>query len=1004
MMSVKTILLVENDQVSQTMYQKRLEREGYHMECAQDGQVALDILSERAPDLVLLDLMLPKVSGADVLRFMQADPRLTTVPVIIFSNAPLTEVPPDSALAQGTKRLLKSDCTFPKLLETIQESLAVEPELVVVEANKVPSTKSARKSKAAIKEEHHQDIIPPPDFDREIPKPLADFLAEAPTGIPKLREHSMGYIKAPETEAGQKHLSGLQQRAHALQASATEAGCARVALLLSAFENVLSGIKDKPAAITPSMLQTIAQAVDCLDGLLKTKDGYSAGPAIHAKVLVVDDDAVCNQVNVTSLKRANFKVDGVKDPAEALTMLESTQYDIVVLDVNMPGLSGFDVCEKMRRLPHNKKTPVIFVTAFSSFDNRKQSVLSGGNDFVSKPVSPVELALKVTINLIKARVEGIPEASLPAQPAAINGASRSPQPKAPGKNDEQISEDPPPAEPPSRLAPLPEAGIRNTRATVPQPEPKSDSAAPAKSGSAGKRDKGEPAGTDIHDRLRQSTAALESARANLEQESAERTRVETQWREQLNAAKALVSQTEAVLKDKEAQNAQLEKDLAGLRKAKDELQDKLTSEQQATAKSQQEIKELQTQLRQRAKELEHTKTTQEERTLQYTRSESELRDQVNKAKAASDAVELARKEKEMRCGQLEKEVAGLQQAREELQGKLAAGQQVAEKLQHEIKELQVGLGQQTAEKMRLETEWRGKFEAAAATAVRTETALKEKSTQNVQLEKDLTGLRKTKDELQDKLTSEQQAAEKLQRAHKEKETRCGQLEKEVTGLQKDVAGLQKDRDELQTKFSAEQQAAEKLQRAHKEKETRCGQLEKEVTGLQKDRDELQTRFSAEQQAAEKLLRAHKEKETRCGQLEKEVAGLQKDRDELQTRFSAEQQASTKSRQESKELGERLQQNITELERTKTGLEQESAKRTRLEAEQQNLFTAKEALNIELRALRETQAAREVEFRNKQKKLTDGLRENIQLLQSKLQEAEALGGDLASAPHGKSKSH
>jgi DNA-binding response OmpR family regulator len=955
MMSVKTILLVENDQVSQTMYQKRLEREGFHMECAQDGQVALDILSERAPDLVLLDLMLPKVNGADVLRFMQADPRLTTVPVIIFSNAPLTEVPPDSALAQGTKRLLKSDCTFPKLLETIQESLAAAPDFVVVEANKSPTSKAARKGKGAAKEEH-QDIIPSPDVDREIPKPLADFLAEAATIVPKLREHSMGYIKAPETEAGQTHLSGLQKRVHSLHTNATEAGCARVALLLSAFDNVLSGIKDKPAAITPSMLQTIAQAVDCLDGMLKSKDGYSAGPAIHARVLVVDDDAVCNQVNVTSLKRANFQVDGVKDPAESLTMLESTHYDIVVLDVNMPGLSGFDVCEKMRRLPHNKKTPVIFVTAFSSFDNRKQSVLSGGNDFVSKPVSPVELALKVTINLIKARVQGSSGAESPAQPAAINGASRSPQSKAQGKSDEQSPTDAAEAEPPSRLAPLPEAGTRNTRMAKPQTEPEADSAAsPAKSGPAGKRDTEETGGADIHDRLRQSTAALESARANLEQESAERNRVETQWREQLNAAKALVSQTEAVLKDKEAQNVQLEKDLAGLRKTKDELQDKLTAGQQAAAKSQQEIKELQDQLRQRAKDLEHAKTTQEERTLQYTRSESELREQVNKAKAASDAVELARKEKEMRCGQLEKEVAGLQQAREELQNKLAAGQQAAEKLHHEIKELQVGLGQQTAEKMRVESEWRGKFEAANTTAVRTEAALKEKQAQTAQLEKDLTGLRQS-------------------------------------------------RDELQTKFAAEQQATEKLQRAHKEKETRCGQLEKEVAGLQKDRDELQTRFSAEQQAAEKLLRAHKEKETRCGQLEKEVAGLQKDREELQTRFSAEQQVTAKSRQEIKELGERVQQNVAELERTKTSLEQESVKRTRLEAEQQNLITAREALNIELRALRETQAAREVELRNKQKKLAEGLRENIQLLQSKLQEAEALGGDLAGAPHGKSKSH
>src|SRR5690348_2273401 len=320
MMSVKTILFVENDLVSQSLYQKRLEREGFHLECAQDGQVAIDILSDHTPDLVLLDLMLPKVSGADVLRFMHADPRLTTVPVIIFSNAAMTEVPPDSPLAQGTKRLLKSDCTFPKLLETIQETLAAAPELVVVEAGKAASAKkpsSARpvpvhngngESKSA--HSHAASVTEP---ETKITKERADFLKEAQAIMPKIREHSMGYIKAPDSEAGQTHLSGLHQRVQLLNTGAGQAGCARVALLTGTFDTLLSGIMDKPSTITPSVLQSIAQAVDCLDGLLKNTDGYSVGPAFQARVLVVDDDTVCNHVNVTSLKRANFDTVGVKD-------------------------------------------------------------------------------------------------------------------------------------------------------------------------------------------------------------------------------------------------------------------------------------------------------------------------------------------------------------------------------------------------------------------------------------------------------------------------------------------------------------------------------------------------------------------------------------------------------------------------------------------------------------------------------------------------------------------
>lgn len=873
-MSVKTILFVENDLVSQSLYQKRLEREGFHLECAPDGQVAIDILSDHTPDLVLLDLMLPKVSGADVLRFMQADPRLTTVPVIIFSNAAMTEVPPDSPLAQGTKRLLKSDCTFPKLLETIQETLAAVPELVVVEAGKASSARKPSSARPVPvhngngdSKTTHSHSMSTTEPEGKITKERADFLKEAQAIMPKIREHSMGYIKAPDSEAGQTHLSGLHQRVQLLNTGAGQAGCARVALLTSTFDTLLSGIVEKPSTVTPSVLQTIAQAVDCLDGLLKNTDGYSVGPAFQARVLVVDDDTVCNHVNVTSLKRANFDTVGVKEPAAALSLLETTQFDLVVLDVNMPGLTGFDVCEKLRRLPHCKKTPVIFVTAFSNFDNRKQSVLSGGNDFVSKPVSPVELALKVSVNLIKARVQGAHVPQLEAPVATANGSSHTPAAAAKTKTDRQVSPEEPSPEPPSRLAPPPRPNARNARTagalpeTPPEPESRPASAPeparpPKAAAPTSPPGKGGAQSAEIHERLRQSTAALEHARSNLEQESAERTRIESQWREQLNAAKALIGQTETILKEREAQCTQLEEELAGLRKVRDELQGKLAAEQQAMAKSQQEIKAFQERQSQSAAELERTKTALEQQSAERTRLESEWREQLNTAKAAASQTGSVLKEKEARCGQLEKELAGLQQTRDELQTRLAAGQKTAEKLQLEIKELQAGLGQQTAERMRLESQWREQLNAVKAAAGQTETALKEK-------------------------------------------------------------------------------------------ETRCGQLEKELTGLRQVRDELQGKFAAEQQTVKK------------------------------------------SQQEIKELQEQMRQGGADLERAKAGLEQESAKRARLESDLKAMSDAREALNVELRGLRD-----------RQKKSVEGLRENMHHLQARLEELETAGSSLGEAANRK----
>jgi DNA-binding response OmpR family regulator len=447
----------------------------------------------------------------------------------------MTEAPPDSSPAQGAVRLLKNDCTFPALLGTIQETLAQAPEFVVVEADKTPSTPPVA-SGSGKSQWNGAGPITMPDSAAEpaAAKKGVEFLIEAAAMIPKIREHSMGYIKAPGSEAGQTHLSGLRQRVHLLNSSAAQAGCARVGLLTSAFDALLSGIMDKPSMGTPSMLQTVAQAVDCLDGLLKNDDGYSVGPPFKANVLVVDDDTVCNHVNVTSLKRANFDAVGIKEPAAALSLLEGTPFDLIVLDVNMPGMTGFDVCEKMRHLPHCKKTPVIFVTGFTTFDSRKQSVLSGGNDFVSKPVSPLELALKVTVNLIKARAQGVRPPPREIHSAANNGSADLLHPAASAGAHQPVKTRTEPPMPLNTLGP----GIELGR----------------------------------------------TAKGGQEQESVDRARLESKWREQLSAAKTFVERAETILKEKEARCNQLEKEVAELRQMGVELQNRFATGQQAVAK------------------------------------------------------------------------------------------------------------------------------------------------------------------------------------------------------------------------------------------------------------------------------------------------------------------------------------------------------------------------------------------------------------------------------------
>src|SRR5689334_9049864 len=100
MVTVKTILFVEDDPLTRTMYRDRLEREGFHVETAQDGPIALKRLLELTVDLVILDLGLPTLGGASVLKCMRMTPRLQKVPVIVLSNAPIPELT-EEAMAEA---------------------------------------------------------------------------------------------------------------------------------------------------------------------------------------------------------------------------------------------------------------------------------------------------------------------------------------------------------------------------------------------------------------------------------------------------------------------------------------------------------------------------------------------------------------------------------------------------------------------------------------------------------------------------------------------------------------------------------------------------------------------------------------------------------------------------------------------------------------------------------------------------------------------------------------
>jgi signal transduction histidine kinase len=120
------------------------------------------------------------------------------------------------------------------------------------------------------------------------------------------------------------------------------------------------------------------------------------------RVLVVDDSPPNRLVAVGHLEAAGYEVAAVGSGDEALTYLRANRVDLVVLDVLMPGMGGFEVCKRIRAMPQAAGVPVMFLTALGDRDATQPALDAGGDDLLPKPFQRAELLLRVR-SLIRQR-------------------------------------------------------------------------------------------------------------------------------------------------------------------------------------------------------------------------------------------------------------------------------------------------------------------------------------------------------------------------------------------------------------------------------------------------------------------------------------------------------------------------------------------------------------------------------------------------------------------------
>ena len=223
--------------------------------------------------------------------------------------------------------------------------------------------------------------------------------------IDSLMGESSGQMEAVRKAAASGDREGLFRAAHSLQGSVAIVGAESVA---RACAELVKTARDGSFEHVAPIVAELESGIEAIrKALVDWGNQTSPRPAVpppqtpfsmgvaRKRVLVIDDDEGIRRITQMLVEGLGHDVEAARDGIEGLAKLH-LGVDLVLLDVVMPGLDGFDVCRRIRQDPAGRDIPVIMVTTLATREHRLYAVEAGANDFIAKPVDETELRVRTT--------------------------------------------------------------------------------------------------------------------------------------------------------------------------------------------------------------------------------------------------------------------------------------------------------------------------------------------------------------------------------------------------------------------------------------------------------------------------------------------------------------------------------------------------------------------------------------------------------------------------------
>lgn len=405
-MENKTILVIEDNDLNRKLFCAMLEMGHYKPLAAEDAETGLEILREVRPDLILMDIQLPGMDGLSATRLIKKDPDLQAIPVVALTAYAMPE-DEQTALDAGCSGYISKPVdtrTFlDKLVSFLEETKAEDKNEVPFDHKKKilivdDDPSNIKLLRAKLSTGHYEinsaingedalekaganppdlillDIMMPGIDGLEVTKRLKN--SPETNDIPVILITALGEenYKEKGLEAGADDFLNKPINTVEIQARV------RSLLRLKEYKDQLKvhGQCEK-MLVSPSDLQ-------------RDKKPAEDAPSL----LLVEDDEKDAKLLLESLVELPCRILWVREGAEALQRVQEEVIDVVILDLLLPDVDGFEVCRRLKKRQETANIQILIVTSLQDLDSKIKGIELGADEYLVKPVNRYELNVRVS--------------------------------------------------------------------------------------------------------------------------------------------------------------------------------------------------------------------------------------------------------------------------------------------------------------------------------------------------------------------------------------------------------------------------------------------------------------------------------------------------------------------------------------------------------------------------------------------------------------------------------